>query len=93
MNKQNILVTGGSGLLGTELIKQLLNVGPKPLQQFSNHTPLPSFENNPNLTSIKCDILDPSSLEEAMKGITHLYHSAAIVSFSPKQRKNYMPST
>jgi dihydroflavonol-4-reductase len=78
-----ILVTGGSGLVGNELITQLLAKG-KPVRAIYNKTPLANF-NSPLLTQVHCDILDVIGLEEAMQGITHVYHCAAVVSFSPKR--------
>jgi nucleoside-diphosphate-sugar epimerase len=76
------LVTGGSGLVGAELIRQLLEQGQN-VKATYNKTPLPDFGNN-NLTSIQCDILDTTQLEVAMKGITRVYHCAAIVSLTKK---------
>jgi dihydroflavonol-4-reductase len=35
---------------------------------------------------VEGDILDIPSLEEAMEGVTHVYHCAAMVSFDPKER-------
>lgn len=82
---ENILVTGGAGLVGNELINQLLMRG-EPIKALYNNTTL-SFHANAKLTPVKCDILDPIGLEEAMHGITHLYHCAAVVSFSPNQKQ------
>ena len=84
INNKSILVTGGSGLVGAELIRQLLDEG-NAIKAIYNNTPLP-FDSD-RVTPIKCDILDPLAVEEAMAGVTHLYHSAAMVSFSPKQKK------
>jgi dihydroflavonol-4-reductase len=78
-----ILITGGSGLVGNELITQLLAKG-KPVTAIYNKTPLANF-NSPLLKQVHCDILDVVGLEEAMQGITQVYHCAAIVSFSPKR--------
>jgi dihydroflavonol-4-reductase len=77
-----ILVTGASGLVGNELITQLLVQG-KAVRAIYNKTPLASF-NSPLLQQFQCDILDVIGLEEAMQGITQVYHCAAIVSFSSK---------
>jgi dihydroflavonol-4-reductase len=77
------LVTGGSGLVGNELIRQLLAKG-KAVTAIYNKTPLADF-NSPLLKQVHCDILDVIGLEEAMQGITQVYHCAAIVSFSPKR--------
>ena len=82
-----ILVTGGAGLLGTELIKQLLAAG-KQVRAIYNKTPLCEFK-SANLQQLQCNILDVIGLEEAMTGIEQVYHCAAIVTFNPK-RKNEM---
>ena len=81
---ENILVTGGSGLVGSELITQLLESG-KSVKAIYNRTPLPDFKTD-KLTPVKCDILDPVCLDEVMAGVTQLYHCAAVVSFSPKHK-------
>ena len=52
----NILVTGGSGLLGRELINQLLSQG-KNITAIYNNTPLDGFDST-NLKIVKCNILD-----------------------------------
>src|SRR5436190_22388574 len=79
-----ILVTGGAGLLGTELITQLLAQG-KPVRAIYHKTPLAEF-GSPLLQQLQCDILDVIGLEEAMKGIEQVYHCAAIVTFNPKHK-------
>jgi dihydroflavonol-4-reductase len=78
-----ILVTGGSGLVGNELITQLLAQG-KAVRAIYNKSPLANF-NSSLLQQVQCDILDVVGLEEAMQGITQVYHCAAIVSFDPKR--------
>lgn len=80
-----ILVTGGSGLLGKELIAQLLQQG-KQVRAIYNKTPLGNFHSD-NLEQFQCDILDVITLEEAMKGIEQVYHCAAIVTFNPKDKQ------
>ena len=78
-----ILVTGGSGLVGSELISQLLALGNK-IKAIYNSTRLTI--SHQNLIPVKCDILDTAALEKAMQGVTQLYHCAAMVSFSAKNK-------
>jgi dihydroflavonol-4-reductase len=80
-----VLVTGGAGLLGTELIKQLLVQG-KQVRAIYNQTPLPSFDSN-GLQQFQCNILDTTALEEAMQDVEQIYHCAAIVTFNPARKK------
>lgn len=79
-----ILVTGGAGLLGKELITQLLAAG-KQVRAIYNKTPLSNFHNN--VEQLQCNILDVVGLEEAMHGIEEVYHCAAIVTFNPKRKQ------
>ena len=80
-----ILVTGGAGLLGKELITQLL-ADDKKVRAVYNKTKLIDF-NNENLQQVQCDILDVIRLEEVMNGIEQVYHCAAIVTFNPKRKQ------
>ena len=79
-----ILVTGGAGLLGKEIITQLLAQGKK-VRAIYNKTPLPHFHLG-NLEQKQCNILDVVGLEEAMEGVEQVYHCAAIVTFNPKRK-------
>ena len=76
-----ILVTGGSGLLGAELIRQLLQSG-KRVRALVNQKPL-SLPSHPMLEQAQGSILDVMALEEAMQGVEDVYHCAALVSFDP----------
>lgn len=75
-----ILITGGAGLLGSELINQLLAAGEK-IKAIYNRTPLSI--SHANLHTVPCDILDVCALEEIMQDVTQVYHCAGYVSFAP----------
>ena len=79
-----ILVTGATGLLGTELIKQLSVKGEAVKALYRNSSP--TFL-HPVIEWVKGDILDMVFLEELLASrIETVYHCAGLVSFSPKQR-------
>lgn len=80
-----ILVTGSAGLVGSELVKQLLASGERVKALFHN-TPIEI--SHPHLSAVKCDILDTEALAEVMQDIRQVYHCAAVVSFNPKMVSN-----
>lgn len=79
-----VLVTGGAGLVGKELITQLLAKG-KQVRAIYNKTALGAFDAS-RVEQLQCNILDVVGLEEAMAGIEEVYHCAAIVTFNPKRK-------
>lgn len=91
-----ILVTGGTGLVGSHLLVQLslteekirairrknsdLNAVKRVFSYYGKE-----FENKFNkIEWIEANITDVPSLIEAYRGITHVYHCAAIVSFDKR---------
>lgn len=86
----NILVTGGTGFLGSYIIKALVEKG-YTVRAIRRGNKLPGWISNEILDKVdwvEGDILDMVSLEEAMQGIDTIIHSAAIVSFAKKDRRN-----
>lgn len=81
-----ILVTGGAGLVGNELITQLLAKGER-VTAIYNKTPLANFENS-LLEQYPCNIMDTSGLDEVMQGMKKVYHCAAIVTFNPARKRD-----
>ena len=79
-----ILVTGASGLLGSHLIIQLIQKGYNVRALYRSQ--VPNFKDAEKVEWIKGDILDITALEEAIIGVTEVYHCAAIVSFNPKNK-------
>lgn len=79
-----IFVTGGSGLVGSQLIKKLDASGNKIRALYHTNLPVNEYK---NVEWLQGDITDIGFLEEALKGIDHVYHCAAMVSFNPADRK------
>ena len=92
-----ILVTGATGFLGKKLLQHLVASGngdpqlPRPVRALvrdpARLTPDLRFD---NVEWIQGDVLDVVSLEEAMQGVTHVYHCAAVVSFDASDHKTMM---
>jgi len=87
LSHQKTLVTGGAGLVGNELIKQLLNCGEK-VTAIYHSTPI--HISHPDLEIIKCNVLDVVGLQQVMETVTHVYHCAAIVSYDPKDKRKLL---
>jgi len=94
-----ILVTGGTGLVGSHLLYNLLNNGFKVKallrKTSSKEAILRTFQyysTNANVLFEKIiwvegDLNNISSLEEALEDVTKIYHVAAFVSFNPYEKK------
>ena len=78
-----IFVTGASGLVGSHLIQSLLAKGKTVRALYRNQ--IPNVKGAEKVDWVAGDLLDVSALTDAMEGATHVYHSAAIVSFSPSK--------
>jgi len=84
-----ILVTGGTGFLGSYIIKHLVEKGYR-VRALRRTNKIPSWIDAPVFNKVEWvegDVLDVVSLEDAMEGVDVVIHSAAIVSFAKKDRK------
>lgn len=85
-----ILVTGGTGFLGSYIIKELIEKGytvraiRRATSQLPFYIPKAIFD---KVEWVEGDVLDIISLENAMEGMDTVIHAAAVVSFIPKERK------
>lgn len=78
-----ILITGASGFLGGHLLEALQDQ-PLPVRAlYHSHVPATRYA---SVTWQQCNLLDIYDVAAAMKGITHIYHCAGIVSFDPRRK-------
>jgi nucleoside-diphosphate-sugar epimerase len=97
-----ILVTGGTGLVGSHLLLELAGKG-QPVRALKRPSSkldyvkmvFDHYADDPDrlfqrIEWVEGDILDIMSLEEAMRGVDDVYHAAAIVSFHKSDREEMM---
>jgi dihydroflavonol-4-reductase len=98
-----ILVTGGTGLLGSHLLLKLCLEGAEPralfrkkerLERvkavFQHYEPKQYVALFSKISWVEGDILDLPSIETAIKGCEEVYHCAGLVSFASRDFKNLM---
>lgn len=77
-----ILVTGGSGSIGREIVKKLLNVEPKSVRIFDNNeTELFDLEQELNSKIVRTfigDVRDKDRLNRAFENVDIVFHAAAL---------------
>lgn len=94
-----ILVTGGTGMLGAHLLYELVQKNPivkaskrissdlssiKKIFSFYSKDPDSLFN---KIEWFDIDLLDYYSIEEALKGVSQVYHCAAMISFNKKDQQ------
>jgi len=96
-----ILVTGGTGLVGSHLLLDLVKSGKKVKAIYRNASKLPEVKKIfscyvsakeasfffDSIDWVEADILDIPSLNEAFQNIKYVYHCAAVVSFNATNAK------
>lgn len=97
-----ILVTGGTGLIGSHLLYELTKNGEKirALKRVSSNSGIVKkvfsyYNNDPDqaLSLIEwfdCDITDPVYVHEALDGIHRVYHTAGFVSFDSADKSEIL---
>lgn len=85
-----ILVTGGTGFLGSYLLRALVHAGKPVRALYRREIPSQLQDVRDRIEWVQVDILDVVHLEVAMQGISQVYHCAAAVSFRPDDRAQMM---
>jgi dihydroflavonol-4-reductase len=92
--EKSILVTGGTGLLGSHLIWHLVSDGTRVKATYrgnSNREKVRKvfgyYSGNPDeyyraIEWIECDLCNYDNLKAAMEGVTHVYNCASVVNFN-----------
>lgn len=93
-----ILITGGTGIVGSRLIAELLKKGfrlralKRENSDISIVKKILTIENIDSslLEWVTGDVLDVNSLHDSMKNVSCVYHCAALVSFLPSEKIQMM---
>jgi nucleoside-diphosphate-sugar epimerase len=88
----NILLTGGSGFLGTALIRELLDeTSPIPVREL-RILDLQSLKDqmDPRITFIRGDVTDRDILLEACRQMDLVIHSAAVVDWGTRSKRQVL---
>jgi len=90
------LVTGGTGIVGSHLLLHLVAAGREVratrrpgsdvevVRRVFAHQHADGNALFERIQWVEADLLDPIALEQAMQGVQHVYHCAALVSFDPR---------
>jgi nucleoside-diphosphate-sugar epimerase len=85
-----ILVTGGTGFLGSHLLRKLVNAGQPVRALYRKEIPQQVADIKHKIEWVQGDVLDVCALEDAMQGIDKVYHCAGVVSFRPDDHGQMM---
>jgi nucleoside-diphosphate-sugar epimerase len=88
-----ILITGGTGLVGSRLIFEYAQKGIKvrAIRRSNSIGNLHHYNSWENYVEwVSGDVLDISSIKDALHGVTHVIHCANVVSFNPRDYNEMM---
>lgn len=80
---KTILITGGSGSIGSEIVRQLLKYDPKQVRVFSRNETrqyhlMEQLDYPENVRMLIGDIRDRDRLDLALRGVNIIFHAAAL---------------
>ena len=80
ISNKRIFITGGAGFIGSALISRIIDNNKVVIYDNFSRDSInnKAYKNHPNLTIVEGDILDLTSLKEAIEGSNLVIHAAAI---------------
>ena len=84
-----ILVTGGTGLVGSFLLAELVRRG-LPVRAIYRGEAAPVVAGAETVEWVPGDLRDGLGLREALEGVTHVFHCAGLVSYAPQDEEELL---
>nr|MDO8088627.1 NAD-dependent epimerase/dehydratase family protein [Candidatus Sigynarchaeum springense] len=87
---EKVLVTGGTGHLGTALVHHLVRQGLPPQiirVLYLAGTPTEGLADLPGVELVTGNVLSESDVKSALQGVTHLFHMVGNTTFDPFKKK------
>lgn len=83
ITNKTVLITGGVGSIGSELVKQVLNYRPKQLRVFDNNelglfNTMQLWQDRPEIRFLLGDVRDKDRVLWAARGVETIFHTAAL---------------
>jgi dihydroflavonol-4-reductase len=80
-----VLVTGGTGFIGAELVRELLQRGDA-VRVAARSRALPETLEGAEVELVACDILDRKAVKRALRGVERVFHAAGLTSLRQADR-------
>jgi predicted dehydrogenase/nucleoside-diphosphate-sugar epimerase len=74
-----LLITGATGFIGKHLLKRLQSTTNDRMRVFTRFAPPPEWRDDPQLEIVMGDLGDPEAVDEAVRGVSLVYHLGAAV--------------
>ncbi len=76
--EKKILITGGTGFLGAEVVRQLIDAGETNIKVLASR--VPEWMKDAGIKAVEGSVTDPETVEKAVKNVSAIFHLAGKVS-------------